>query len=48
MITIEEACNQLAIIEADSSDNPASIEEIEQSYSGYVVNKIYRDPNAEV
>ena len=40
MITIERTGNQLEIIEADSSDEPASIEEIEVSHNGNVVDKI--------
>ena len=46
--TIDRTGRQLEIIEADSSYEPASIEEIEESYCASVVDKIYRDPNAEV
>ena len=48
MNTIERTGRQLEIIEADSVDDRESIEEIEESFCASVVDKIYRDPNAEV
>ena len=48
MNTIERTGRQLEIIEADSVDDRESIEEIEESSCASVVEKIYRDPNAEV
>ena len=44
MNIIERKGRQLEIIEADSSDDAASTEEIEESYSASVADILYREP----